>query len=264
MAIKFTTEGLLIYAAMLAYALAAAALVLKDRKLGMGLYLVGFAAAAMAFGMRWCIVKHVPLRNMFEVLLFLGVVICPLSLFCRRYLRVEAFAADCVIGVIALFPAGFVFGAEAERLRPALQTPLFGPHVATYMVAYALMAKASVQAAMVLAGKQPDDERLIGYELGTYKMVRLGFPLLTLGLVLGAWWGKIAWGDYWNWDSKELWSLISWLVYVGYLHFRYRYGARRPRANSWMVLAGMAAIILTLLWVNLARIFKGGLHSYAS
>jgi ABC-type transport system involved in cytochrome c biogenesis permease subunit len=92
----------------------------------------------------------------------------------------------------------------------------------------------------------------------------LGFPLLTLGLLLGAVWGKIAWGDYWNWDPKELWSLISWLVFLGYFHFRYMYGKRFPRINASLVLAGLVAIILTLLWVNLANLFKGGMHSYAS
>jgi ABC-type transport system involved in cytochrome c biogenesis permease subunit len=95
-------------------------------------------------------------------------------------------------------------------------------------------------------------------------MVRLGFPLLTVGLVLGAVWGKIAWSDYWNWDRKELWSLISWLVFVGYLHVRYRYGRKYPAVNSSLVLAGLTAIIITLLWVNLSRIFGGGLHSYAT
>ena len=48
-----------------------------------------------------------------------------------------------------------------------------------------------------------------------------GFRLLTLGLLLGSLWGKLAWGDYWGWDPKELWSLVCWLIYLGYFHFRY-------------------------------------------
>ncbi len=101
------------------------------------------------------------------------------------------------------------------------------------------------------------------YELGTSRMVCMGFPLLSLGLILGSWWGKIAWGDYWNWDPKELWSLVSWLVYLGYLHFRYMYGKKRPRINSILAVVGFLAIVITLLWANLAKIFAG-LHSYAS
>ena len=82
-------------------------------------------------------------------------------------------------------------------------------------------------------------------------MIAVGFPLLTLGLVLGSVWGQIAWGDYWGWDPKELWSLASWLIYVGYFHWRYMQGTRYPKVNSLWALAGMAAIIITLIWVNL-------------
>src|SRR4030043_470696 len=87
--------------------------------------------------------------------------------------------------------------------------------------------------------------------------------LLTLGLVLGSVWGKLAWGDYWGWDPKELWSLASWLVYVGYFHFRYMFGKTRPRINSIWAIAGMAVIVITLLWVNLSHLFIG-LHTYAT
>ena len=116
---------------------------------------------------------------------------------------------------------------------------------------------------MLIGIERPREERLVAWEPAAHRMVRLGFPLLTLGLVLGAVWGKIAWGDYWNWDPKELWSLVSWLVFVGYLHVRYMFGTRYPRANAALVVAGLAAIILTLLWLNLAPRFSGGLHSYA-
>ena len=94
-------------------------------------------------------------------------------------------------------------------------------------------------------------------------MICAGFALLTLGLVLGSWWGKLAWGDYWGWDPKELWSLASWLVYVGYFHFRYMFGKKHARINSTWAIAGMAAILITLLWANLSRLFSG-LHSYAT
>ena len=89
-----------------------------------------------------------------------------------------------------------------------------------------------------------------------------GFPLLTLGLVLGSVWGQSAWGDWWGWDPKELWSLASWLVYLGYFHFRYMFAKRFPRINSLWVILGLVVIIITLLWVNLSRLFLG-LHSYA-
>jgi ABC-type transport system involved in cytochrome c biogenesis permease subunit len=173
---------------------------------------------------------------------------------------------DALLAAVLLVPAGFVFKSDVERLPPALQSILFIPHVSAYMLSYVIMFKATVPAVRHLC-VMPDPaagEGLVGWEPATHRMVSLGFPLLTLGLVLGAVWGKLAWGDYWNWDPKELWSLISWLVYLGYFHFRSTSGyAARSGLASLLVVLGMVAIIITLLWVNLSRVF-GGMHSYAS
>jgi len=263
MEIKYTIQGLLIYITIAAYLCAFVTSLLRRPKTGHILYLFGFVIAVFSFGYRWYHVRHVPLQNLFEVFLCLGM-IYPVSLFCRRILRVGGYSADMLIGAIVLFPAGFVFNAEPQQLPPALQSWLFTPHVAVYMLSYIFMAKATFQAILQLTGKGPNpNENLLPPEQATYRIICIGFPLLTLGLVLGSYWGKKAWGDYWGWDPKELWSLASWLVYVGYFHFRYMFGKKRPSINSIWAIAGMAAIIITLLWVNLSRLFPG-LHSYAT
>jgi len=369
MGIKWTALGFLVYAVMTVYLVVAAAYLARLRRLAEGLYAFGFVLAVAAFGLRWYEVNHVPLQNLFEVCLCLGMLMWPITLFCRRFLGVGGEAGDALIGFIILFPAGLKFSAEMQHLPPALQSPLFIPHVAAYMLAYVILAKAAVQAlgpfllrtrlamaifvihrfgllailaetslpqaadrlppgwvplawmqalnmpnlaqciaqliwllqwlampataflyevngghwsawvvltalsdlvmyvplvALLATGRALPLETRTEREQGAYRVSALGFPLLTLGLLLGAVWGKIAWGDYWNWDPKELWSLISWLVFLGYFHFRYMYGKRFPRINASLVLAGLVAIILTLLWVNLANLFKGGMHSYAS
>jgi ABC-type transport system involved in cytochrome c biogenesis permease subunit len=264
MEIKYTTQGLLIYASIAVYLLAFLVAMLGGRRAGHFLHALGSAVAALSFGYRWHHVRHVPLQNLFEVFLCLGMLSYPISRFCRRILRVGGEHADMLIAAVVLVPAGFVFSAEPQRLPPALQCWLFTPHVAVYMLSYIFMAKATFQAIAQLAGKAPScGEDIVAPEQGTYRIVCAGFPLLTLGLVLGSWWGKLAWGDYWGWDPKELWSLVSWLVYLGYFHFRYMYGKRHARINSIWVVAGMAAILITLLWVNLSRLFAG-LHSYAT
>jgi cytochrome c-type biogenesis protein CcsB len=279
MEIKYTIQGLLVYMTIAVYMLAFVITILRRQKVGHTIYLIGFAIAVCAFGYRWYHVRHVPLQNLFEVFLCLGM-IYPVSLFCRRVLRVGGYSADMLIGAIVLFPAGFVFNAEPQQLPPALQSWLFTPHVAVYMFSYIFMAKATFQAICQLAGRRVEGvppsnrgrdardtglpgENLLSPEEATYRIICVGFPLLTLGLILGSYWGKLAWGDYWGWDPKELWSLVSWLVFLGYFHFRYMFGKKHPRINSLWAIAGMAAIIITLLWVNLSRLFPG-LHSYAT
>ncbi len=264
MAIKYTFLSLLIYLVIATYLFAFVATVLGKRKTGQGLYLAGFIIAAIAFGCRWYNAHHVPFQNLFEVFLSMGMMVYPLSIFCRRFLRVDGDAVDMLIGAILLVPVGFVFDAEPQKLPPALQSWLFTPHVAVYLISYVIMAKAMVQAFCQLRAKADNTkENLLDYEDGTYRTICFGFPLLTLGLILGSWWGKLAWGDYWGWDPKELWSLASWLVYVGYFHFRYMFGKKHVRINSNLAILGFVVILITLLWVNLSKIFPG-LHNYAS
>jgi len=262
MEIKYTIQGLLIYITIAVYLLAFLITLLRHSKTGHILYILGFVIAVLSFGYRWYQVNHVPFQNLFEVFLSLGM-IYPVSLFCRRVLRVGGYSADMLIGAIVLFPAGFVFSARPQQLPPALQSWLFSPHVAVYMLSYIFMAKATCQAVWQLAGfSRNRSENILPPEEATYRLICVGFPLLTLGLILGSYWGKLAWGDYWGWDPKELWSLASWLVYVGYFHFRYMFGKTYTRINSTWAIAGMVVIVVTLLWVNLARLFSG-LHSYA-
>jgi len=261
-AIKYTFQGLLIYIAIAAYLFAFSATLLSKRKTGQIFFLTGFAVSVIAFCYRWYDVRHIPFQNMFEVFLSMAMLVWPLSIFCRYAIKISDDAADMLIGIILLFPAGFIFHAEAEKLPPALQSWLFTPHVAVYLMSYVIMAKATIQAARQLRNKITDGNS-VDYEEGTYKLICFGFPLLTLGLILGSYWGKLAWGDYWGWDPKEIWSLASWLVYVEYFHWRYMFGKKHTRINSAFAIAGFIAILVTLLWVNLSKIFSG-LHSYAT
>jgi ABC-type transport system involved in cytochrome c biogenesis permease subunit len=265
MEVKCTIQGLLIYVTMAAYAGAFAATARRRHRIGQVLFAAGFFVAVTSYVYRWIDVQHVPLQNLFEVFLFLGVACYPISWFCRGALRIKGQWADMLIGACVLFPPGFVgrFSAEPQQLPPALQSWLFVPHVAVYMLAYIFMAKAFFQACEQLTRRPGASRASLAPEQATYELIAIGFPLLTLGLILGSWWGKLAWGRYWGWDPKEMWSLASWLIYVGYFHWRYMYGAKHPRLNSLWAIAGLVAIIITVFWVNLSNLFSG-LHSYAT
>ncbi|MBN2719990.1 MAG: c-type cytochrome biogenesis protein CcsB [Proteobacteria bacterium] len=91
-----------------------------------------------------------------------------------------------------------------------------------------------------------------------YRALTIGFPLLTLGIITGSIWAQYAWGAYWQWDPKETWSLITWLIYAAVLHGRLTVGWRGRKAAVFSIV-GFAAVLFTFFGVNL--ILKG-LHSY--
>jgi len=92
-----------------------------------------------------------------------------------------------------------------------------------------------------------------------YRLLSIGFPLLTLGIITGSIWAEYAWGSYWSWDPKETWSLITWLVYAALLHQRLTVGWRGKKA-AWVSIIGFLLIIFTFLGVNL---LLSGLHTYS-
>ena len=259
MELKSTIQGVLIYLTMAIHLLAFVLTAARRPKAGWVAYGIGCALACASVAFRWWNVDHLPLQMMFEIFLVLTALMFPLSLLCRKLWNIEGQQWDMLLVVFLLIPAGFFMAEAPKKLPPALQSPLFGPHVMAYMLAYVLMAKAAIQAVRQLAvGRTP---LAVEIEVGSYKISRLGLLLLTIGLVLGAWWGKIAWGNYWTWDPKEMWSLATWLIYLAYFHFRALHGRRYPRINAAFLLLGLAAVIYTLLVVT--YILRGK-HSYAA
>ncbi len=92
----------------------------------------------------------------------------------------------------------------------------------------------------------------------SYRLIGLGFPLLTIGIIAGAVWANDAWGSYWSWDPKETWAFITWLFFAAYLHARLTIGWQGKKP-AWLAVTGFAAVWVTYLGVNL---LSEGLHSY--
>jgi cytochrome c-type biogenesis protein CcsB len=116
---------------------------------------------------------------------------------------------------------------------------------------------------LLLLWRRQDLERLLptadNLDRITYKTICIAFPLLTLMIAAGAFWANRAWGSYWNWDPKETWAAITWLVYAGYLHMRITRGWRGRRAAYFAIL-GFAVVMFTFFGVTY---LLPGLHAYA-
>jgi cytochrome c-type biogenesis protein CcsB len=92
----------------------------------------------------------------------------------------------------------------------------------------------------------------------SYRIIAVGLPLLTIGIITGAWWAKEAWGAYWQWDPKETAALCSWIVYASFMHLHTRNQWRGFR-TAWVNVVGFGTIVFCYLGVN---IWISGLHSY--
>lgn len=182
--------------------------------------------------------------------LFAGYVIGSVGIF--GLFRILPGIVDIVIAVLLFLAVVFIFYFRIVPDHPQLNSFFFVPHVFAYLLSYVFIAKA----AFFAVRRTPQAEN------AAYRFVCMGFPFMTAGLVLGSIWAAFAWGDWWNWDPKEMFSLAVWLVFAAYLHFRYLYRQRFLRLNGLWIIIGFILIIFCLLWVNFSKIFAG-LHSYA-
>ena len=270
MSLKLTLQGGLIYLTGLFF-LATALLLPLARKAGRdgsfpghmagGCWIAGFLAALASVVWRGLHTGHPPMQNLFEFFLCMIAALVPLSYWNRWQHGLDTRFQDAVLGCVILFPAGFIFSEEVHRLPPALQSPLFVPHVGAYVAGYVMMARAALMALPLFRSAFPRED-LPAKDRAIRQSVAIGFPLITLGLLLGSIWGKICWGHYWQWDPKEMWSLATWFVYAAYFHYRLRDGLRHPKVQAALLWTGLLFIVLTLTWINLSRIFSG-MHTYA-
>ena len=150
---------------------------------------------------------------------------------------------------------------QIDPLVPALQNNLLlTVHVAVAILAYGAFTVAFAAAVLYLAQRNNGlrwlPRRSVLDEIG-YRAVIVGFPLLAVTIILGAVWAEIAWGSYWTWDPKETASLVTWLIYGGYLHARVMRGWRGQR-SAVLLIGGFGATLFTYY----GNLFFGGLHSY--
>ncbi|NBD32175.1 MAG: c-type cytochrome biogenesis protein CcsB [Cyanobacteria bacterium] len=154
---------------------------------------------------------------------------------------------------------GSSYGAGNERLRTIKNQTEFATATAT-------SSSSNTQTAVLNKSETTAQPQLSPQRLNlaqtldnlSYRVIGLGFPLLTIGIIAGAVWANEAWGSYWSWDPKETWALITWLVFAAYLHARITKGwqGRRPA-----ILASTGFVVVWICYLGVNLLGKG-LHSY--
>jgi len=204
---------------------------------------------------------HGPFSNMYEFALAFawGIIIMGI-IFEWRYKTATVRNMGLIVALLLLIFAT-VNNAKPEPLVPALQqSALLSVHVASAVVAYGVFTIGFGAAILFLIQNRrnspwlPDKEV---FDIISYRSVVIGFPFLTLTIVLGAIWADIAWGRYWSWDPKETASLVTWLIYAAYMHARLMRGWKGSK-TAILLIAGFGAILLTFF----GNYIFSGLHAY--
>lgn len=214
-----------------------------------------------------------PATNMFEAISYFAFLIVLAYLIIERTMFKTALFGvfSMLIPVAAMAYTAKGMSSDPRELMPSLKSYWLVFHVTAMFISYAVFALAftfAIMYLMRLGGKAMEriDMRfnLKWLDETSYKLVLFAFPVLTLGIFLGAVWADSAWGRYWGWDPKETWALITWIIYLAYLHLRLQWGWIGYR-SALLNIIGFAAVLVTFIGVNLLdSAFKlGSIHAYA-
>ena len=238
-------------------------------KTGSTLAFLGLFLHTLALILRTIESGHAPFTNMYESLSFLAWSSVFAYLLIERKYHIRSAGAYLLLIVIALMALASspLMPKDATPLVPALQSYWLWLHVSVTLIGEAFFAVAFVTSIMYLRAEAREKKsKEIGSSLSaakldliSYRAIAVGFPLFTLGgLVFGMVWAHKAWGSYWSWDPKEVWTLITWFIFALYLHTRIVMGWKGRRSAAIAIL-GFLAALFTYFGVNY---HLSGLHSY--
>ena len=268
---------------------------LKKQSLGFILMILSNFLLSIFLVLRWSESGHFPLSNIYEALIFLSWCFTVIHLVLEKFTK--NLLLSCITSPTALFINAFATLSLPEELQkasplvPALQSNWLMMHVTVMILSYAALISGSLLAIafLILTRNQTnsitiplttfsdvnnatvssqnlqvnlisDNTFSLSKTLDnlSYRIIGVGFPLLTIGILSGAVWANEAWGSYWSWDPKETWALLTWLIFAIYLHTRITRGWQGKKP-AFIASFGFLVVWICFLGVNL---IGEGLHSY--
>ena len=238
----------------------------RGARIGFTLTLIGWALHVVGTVLRGVAAGRVPWANMYEFALT-GVAVIVGVFVLSRLWRDLNFLGVFITGLATVFlgVATVNFYVAPTPLPPALQSYWLVIHVFVATLATGFFALGSGLSILQLVKERRDGGFLrslpspVQLEDLAYRLSVVGFIGWTFTLIAGAIWAEHAWGRYWGWDTKEVWTFVIWVIFAGYIHARATRGWRGSR-SAWLQLVGFAAIIFNYTVVNL---FFKGLHAYS-
>ncbi|MBT4482637.1 MAG: c-type cytochrome biogenesis protein CcsB [Candidatus Latescibacteria bacterium] len=241
----------------------------KAAVIGRIVLLVGLVFQVVGLVIRSYHARFMPVTNMYESMNLFSCLIVLAYLVVDRRLKNRSLGVFIlpVIFLLMAFSSLPSTSKEIMPLIPALQSQWLVWHVILSFIGEAGFAVAFCASIMYLIRKRSAENSFIAQTFPSltvldtisYRAIAVGFPIFTIGaIIFGAVWAKYAWGDYWSWDPKETWALITWIVYALYLHARIVHGWKGTVA-ALISIIGFLATMFTLFGVNY---LISGLHSY--
>ncbi len=245
-------------------------------RIGFSLTVLGFVLHLGAAVLRGVAAERVPFANMYEFALTATVAVVLIFLLTQFFVDLRYLGA-LVTGLTVLFLgiARVNYYREIVPLPPALDSYWLVIHILVAVLAVGFLtlsfglsvlqllqtrrtnaAKAGETGVLRFLNGLPDAVRL---EDLAYRMAIIGFVFWTFTLIAGSIWAERAWSRYWGWDTKEVWTLVIWVLYAGFIHARATRGWRGTR-SAWLSIIAYGAVIFNYTIVN---VFFKGLHAYS-
>lgn len=244
--------------AVCSYFSAGVAFIFKKQKLAYILSAVGWVANLGIFVKNWYINGYPPFASMYQVLSDISLLFVILMVVIIRFRADMKWLSPyfCFGAMLPLVGTLFMDRNMHWTLAPALRSPYFVPHVFSYVLSYALCVVAFLVLVIGYIKRREWDI----YEEASCVILRIAFPFMVCGMLLGALWADQVWGNYWMWDIKEVWSLITVVAYLCYFHARRV--KKMKKASGVFAVLGFFALIFTFLCVNVLPNVAGSLHTY--
>ena len=223
-----------------------------------------FAFLTFLIILRWIVAGHIPLARSAETQHFMAWVSLLIAgiMALKKDGRISIVATGMIVsGLMMLVAVMSSANPKITPLMPVLSSPLLGLHVAIIMVAYALLAFMLINGLAAVIVRICNKNSLLEIERMAEVSRNMLFPAvmcLTFGIIIGSVWANISWGNYWAWDPKETWSLITLMVYALPLHKNMAPALQKPLNLHIFNILAFLNVLMTYFGVNLL----GGMHAY--
>ena len=217
---------------------------------------ISFLALTFGLALRWIISGNVPLSNGYESMLSVAWLVLLISIFMQFRIRIVMVFGFMLSGFFLLVSHINQMDPAIGQMMPVLNSPLLSIHVSIIMMSYALLSLTFICGIMGICMQSHAEE------LQTLSRIFL-YPALTamgFGIFIGAIWANVSWGNYWSWDSKETWALITFMIYAVVVHTQSLSVFRKPLVYHIYITLAFLSIAMTYFGVNY---FLTGMHSYA-